>query len=74
MKNVYRFCEPNPEAPVDAYLVVGTQRALLIDALETATGVLQAVRGLTDLPVALAITHGHCDHAGAALEEFESLA
>ncbi len=70
MKNVYRFCEDSPDAPVDAYLVIGDERAVLIDALETATGVLDAVRSLTDLPVALAITHGHCDHAGAALDEF----
>ena len=70
MRGVYRFCEDNPEAPVDAYLVVGSHSALMIDALETATGVWEGVRKLTDLPVALAITHGHCDHAGAALDEF----
>ena len=70
MRGVYRFCEDHPEAPVDAYLVIGSHAALMIDALETATGVWQEVRRLTDLPVALAITHGHCDHAGAALDEF----
>ncbi len=70
MRGVYRFCEDHPEAPVDAYLVIGSHSALMIDALETATGVWDEVRRLTSLPVALAITHGHCDHAGAALDEF----
>lgn len=70
MQQVYRFCEDHPEAPVDAYLVVGEQSALMIDALETVTGIWDEVRRLTSLPVSLAITHGHCDHAGAALQEF----
>lgn len=70
MRGVYRFCEQNPEAPVDAYLMIGEHSALMIDALETCTGVWDAVRELTQLPVALAITHGHCDHAGVALYEF----
>lgn len=72
MRGVYRFCEDSPDAPVDAYLVIGQHSALMIDALETVTGVWDEVRRITDLPVALAITHGHCDHAGAALEEFIS--
>ncbi len=70
MRGVYRFGEDHPEAPVDAYLVIGEHSALMIDALETATGVWDEVRRLTDLPVALAITHGHGDHAGTALMEF----
>ena len=70
MRGVYRFCEDHPEAPVDAYLVIGSHSALMIDTLENATGVWDEVRRLTDLPVALAITHGHSDHAGAALYEF----
>lgn len=70
MRGVYRFCEDHPEAPVDAYLVIGSHSALMIDALETAAGVWDEVRRLTALPVALAVTHGHCDHAGAALDEF----
>lgn len=70
MRGVYRFCEHSPEAPVDAYLIIGEHSALMIDALETVTGVWDEVRRLTSLPVALAVTHGHCDHAGAALDEF----
>lgn len=52
----------------NCYLVEGSERALLIDGL-TGVGSLKAfVRELTDLPVSLAITHGHVDHAGAAYE------
>ena len=70
MRGVYRFCEDHPEAPVDAYLVVGSRCALMIDTLESVRGVWHEVRRITQLPVAVAITHGHGDHAGAALEEF----
>lgn len=50
------------------YLVEGNERALLIDGL-TGVGSLRAfVRELTDLPVAMAATHGHIDHIGAAWE------
>lgn len=50
------------------YLVEGNDRALLIDGL-TGVGSLKAfVRELTDLPVTLALTHGHVDHAGASFE------
>ena len=48
-----------------AYLIEGEKRALLIDGL-TGVGSLKAfVRELTELPVMLAITHGHIDHCGA---------
>ncbi|MBR6569010.1 MAG: MBL fold metallo-hydrolase [Clostridia bacterium] len=70
MRGVYRFCEDHPEAPVDAYLVIGSEAALMIDTLESVNGVWDEVRRLTQLPVAVAITHGHCDHAGEALQEF----
>lgn len=50
------------------YLVEGTKRALLIDAL-TGVGSLKAfVRELTDLPVQVVNTHGHVDHCGANFE------
>lgn len=48
------------------FLLVGTEKALLID---TGTGVFDLpmlLRTLTDKPVMVAITHGHVDHAGGA--------
>jgi len=54
-----------------AYLIEGEKRALLIDGL-TGVGSLKAfARELTELPVMLAITHGHIDHAGMAWETGE---
>ncbi len=50
------------------YLIEGSEKALLIDGL-TGVGSLKAfVRECTDLPVTLALTHGHVDHAGASFE------
>lgn len=50
------------------YLVEGGERALLIDGLSGVGSLKAFVRELTDLPVELALTHGHVDHAGAAFE------
>lgn len=53
---------------VNAYLIEGKDRALLIDGL-TGTGSLKKyVEELTNLPVMLVLTHGHIDHIGAAFE------
>lgn len=50
------------------FLIEGSEKALLIDAL-TGVGSLKAfVRELTDLPVQLVNTHGHVDHCGANFE------
>ena len=55
---------------VDAYLVAGERRALLVDSLAGATGLYDLARGLADLPLDVVLTHGHGDHAGASLPEF----
>lgn len=54
---------------VDAYLVTGGRRALLIDALQDSTGVYQEIRKLSDLPLDCLICHGHGDHDGPACRE-----
>jgi len=54
------------------YLLVGTERALLID---TGTGFYDlptTLARLTSLPVTVAITHGHPDHAGG-MRQFPSV-
>jgi len=55
---------------VDAYLVAGTRRAMLVDTLAGAAGLYEVVRGLTALPFDVVLTHAHADHAGASLPEF----
>ena len=57
--NIWNFTEHAPGTAVDAYLVTGSQRAVMIEARE-----------LTDLPLDLILTHGHFDHAGASTQEF----
>lgn len=51
-----------------AFLIEGRERALLIDGLTGIGSLKSFVRELTELPVMLALTHGHVDHAGAVYE------
>lgn len=69
-ENIWQFNEANQMGPyVDAYLIVGSRQALLVDALQTVTGLYEEVRKITDKPLTVFITHGHLDHAGAAIAE-----
>ena len=45
-----------------AYLVMGESHALLVDTCAGFGDLRSCVEGLTDLPVTVAITHGHEDH------------
>ena len=47
---------------VRAYLLAGTERALLIDTGMTLKNAREIAEGLTDLPVSLLNTHGDPDH------------
>ena len=46
------------------YLVVGKDKACLIDTMNGITDVGAAVRKLTDKPLVVVNTHGHWDHIG----------
>jgi glyoxylase-like metal-dependent hydrolase (beta-lactamase superfamily II) len=67
--NLWTFNEANSR---DAYLITGTERAALIDALWDENDLFDRVRDLTSLPVDVLITHGHGDHAGKALKDFQA--
>lgn len=60
-EGVYRL---NEFDGTNCYLVLGTERALLIDCGSGFCDLLGRVKELTDLPVVLAATHGHGDHTG----------
>jgi glyoxylase-like metal-dependent hydrolase (beta-lactamase superfamily II) len=54
------------------YVLVGSDRALVIDAGTTMTNLSASIRRVTDKPFELALTHGHIDHTGA-INEFDHL-
>lgn len=53
---------------VYSYLLIGDQKALLIDTGMNGADTVQAARKLTDLPMILANTHGDGDHTGGTGE------
>jgi hydroxyacylglutathione hydrolase len=55
----------------NTYLVIGKKKALLIDSGLGVGNLWETVTSLTSLPVTLAVTHEHCDHAGGR-DWFES--
>ena len=44
------------------YVVVGEKKALVIDTMNGSEDVKAVVRTVTDLPLMVVNTHGHCDH------------
>ena len=58
------------ENAVDAYLLCGTKRALLVDTLMFTKELYGEVRKLTSLPIDVILTHGHIDHVGLSLPTF----
>lgn len=70
-EHIWQFNEANENGPyVDAYLICGAKRALVVDSLQTLPDLYDRVREKTDLPLQVLITHGHGDHAGASLQKF----
>lgn len=69
-KNIYRLQDSSKFVSVDAYLVCGTERAIVIDGLEEAQGMYDIVKEITDKPLCMIVTHGHSDHAGRGMREF----
>lgn len=68
--NIYEFTEDSPAMNVDAYLLIGKKRAIMIDGLMDADGLLAKARELTDFPLDMIVAHGHPDHAGKGTKEF----
>lgn len=61
-KDTYRFTETGMGTDVYTYLLIGTEKALLIDTAYGFTDVPSAIRNITDLPLIVVNTHGHMDH------------
>ena len=52
----------NDNNEATGYLVAGKEKALVIDTMIGYEDVHAVVRTLTDLPLVVVNTHGHCDH------------
>lgn len=63
-KSTYAIEEKGMGAQVLYYLLVGEERALLIDTGFGLVGLDELVKNLTILPVTVACTHAHADHIG----------
>ncbi len=48
----------------DSYLVIGSDRAMMIDTGMSRRNLREFVSTLTDLPISVVNTHGHFDHTG----------
>lgn len=58
-KGVYKFYE---QRNASIYLIIGEDRACLVDTAYGLTDLNELVRHYTDLPVTVVNTHGHIDH------------
>lgn len=65
-EGTYALYEPNQFEEAISYLVLGSERGVLIDAGTGIGDVRQVVEALTDLPVSVVLTHEHYDHIGGA--------
>lgn len=57
---------------VKSYVVLGKEKAMVIDTTNGIGSLLEEVRKITDLPLVVVNTHGHPDHAGGNIE-FEAV-
>ncbi len=72
-ERTFALCEPlHPEDP-HSYLVLGEERAALIDTGLGVFSMKEEIRKLTELPVTVLTTHAHWDHVGSH-REFEHIA
>ncbi len=62
----YRFTEQLLGVNVYCYLLVGDEKALLIDTAYGFTDIPAAVREITDKPLMVVCTHGHFDHVSGS--------
>jgi glyoxylase-like metal-dependent hydrolase (beta-lactamase superfamily II) len=58
--------EPLHSEEVKSYLIVGSQRALLLDTGMGVADIRAAVEDITDLPIVVVQSHAHVDHIGGA--------
>ena len=62
--NTYRLNEWGPFGNVKIYLLIGKEKAMLIDSGYGQKDLSKEIRKITKNPVKVFLTHGHIDHAG----------
>ena len=62
-KHIYRIVDA---LEVACYLVVGSERACLLDTCTGVGNIRSCVESITDLPVTVILSHAHMDHCGGA--------
>ena len=64
--DTYSLQDKGPAGNVSIFLLVGTEKALLIDSGYGLLDLPALIRKITDKPVVLVNTHGHLDHANGS--------
>ena len=64
-KNTYAIYEPNQWQEAISYLLIGSERAMLVDTLQGISNLKFVVDQLTELPIIVINTHSHYDHIGS---------
>ncbi len=59
-------------ATINSYLIMGREKAVLVDAGFGVSGLREYAENLAKIPVRLVLSHGHFDHTGA-VNEFEEV-
>ena len=66
---LYRFYDP---MSVNCFLVIGKEKALLLDAGYGIVSLVPEIQKITDKPLTVVLSHGHVDHANGAFEFAEA--
>ncbi|MCR4870554.1 MAG: MBL fold metallo-hydrolase [Atopobiaceae bacterium] len=70
--NVYAIDEDSQWEEIISYLIIGEDRAILLDTGMGISSIKSVVDELTDLPVTVVLSHTHHDHMGG-MHEFDDL-
>ena len=62
--HIYMMRDLEGSVASNAFLIIGNEKAILIDSMNGNELIKPIIKQVTDLPVNLIHTHGHCDHIG----------
>lgn len=63
--NTYAIYEPNQWQEAISYLLIGSEKAMLVDTLQGIGDLKAVIDQLTDLPIIVMNTHSHYDHVSS---------